>query len=123
MFCFGSLSKLLVCLVGAWQAVLALRQGCGHVPFRQSRLTTLLRDALGGNCETVLIVCAWCEDFFLDETVTSPAWVFSSVVVLSSITISTFSKKLSKRITVYNALSEKTLYDHCGQNCSANEDC
>lgn len=61
----------LISLVVAWQAVVALRQGCGHVPFRQSRLTTLLKDALGGNCKTVLIVCAWFEDFFLDETVFS----------------------------------------------------
>ncbi|CAM6104068.1 unnamed protein product [Calypogeia fissa] len=53
------------------QAVVALRQGCGHVPFRQSRLTTLLKDALGGNCKTVLIVCAWFEDFFLDETIST----------------------------------------------------
>ncbi|BBN03135.1 hypothetical protein MPTK1_2g21020 [Marchantia polymorpha subsp. ruderalis] len=53
------------------QAVFALRQGLGHVPFRQSRLTTLLKDALGGNCKTVLIVCAWAEDFFLDETISA----------------------------------------------------
>ncbi|KAL3687157.1 hypothetical protein R1sor_013466 [Riccia sorocarpa] len=53
------------------QAVYAVRQGTGHVPFRQSRLTTLLKDALGGNCKTVLIVCAWAEDFFLDETIST----------------------------------------------------
>ncbi|KAL2644756.1 hypothetical protein R1flu_012343 [Riccia fluitans] len=52
-------------------AVYALRQGTGHVPFRQSRLTTLLKDALGGNCKTVLIACAWAEDFFLDETIST----------------------------------------------------
>lgn len=52
------------------QAVYALRLGQEYVPFRQSRLTTLLKESLAGNCKTVLIVCAWPEDYFLDETVT-----------------------------------------------------
>lgn len=42
------------------QVVLALgdkkRQ---HVPFRQSTLTNLLKDSLGGNCRTVLVACVW----------------------------------------------------------------
>lgn len=49
------------------QAVLELRKGQGHVSFRQSRLTMLLKDALGGNSRTVLIVCAVQEHDFLDE--------------------------------------------------------
>lgn len=51
------------------QAVSELRKGQGHVSFRQSRLTMLLRDALSGNSKTVLIVCALQEHDFLDETV------------------------------------------------------
>lgn len=35
------------------QTVNALSKKDGHVPFRQSKLTSLLRDALGGNCKTV----------------------------------------------------------------------
>ena len=35
------------------QTVNALSRKEGHVPFRQSKLTSLLRDALGGNCKTV----------------------------------------------------------------------
>ncbi|MCO5570926.1 hypothetical protein L7F22_024656 [Adiantum nelumboides] len=53
------------------QAVSELRKGQGHVCFRQSRLTMLLRDALGGNSKTVLIVCALQEDEFLDETISA----------------------------------------------------
>lgn len=35
------------------QTVNALSKKDAHVPFRQSKLTSLLRDALGGNCKTV----------------------------------------------------------------------
>lgn len=38
------------------QTVNALSKKEGHVPFRQSKLTSLLRDALGGNCKTVRAV-------------------------------------------------------------------
>lgn len=30
-----------------------------HVPYRQSRLTNLLKDSLGGNCKTVMIANIW----------------------------------------------------------------
>ncbi|CAK9220135.1 unnamed protein product [Sphagnum troendelagicum] len=51
------------------QTVYALRLGQDYIPFRHSRLTTLLKESLGGNCKTVLVVCAWPEDYFLDETI------------------------------------------------------
>nr|AMS24232.1 kinesin 9A protein [Marsilea vestita] len=53
------------------QAVADLRRGQGHVSFRQSRLTMLLKDALGGNSRTVLIVCALQEHDSLDETISA----------------------------------------------------
>ncbi|KAG0619382.1 hypothetical protein M758_4G135700 [Ceratodon purpureus] len=53
------------------QTVYALRLGQGYVPFRQSKVTTLLKESLGGNCKTVLIVNCWPEEYFLDETVNS----------------------------------------------------
>uniref|UniRef100_A0A061SBX2 Kinesin-like protein n=1 Tax=Tetraselmis sp. GSL018 TaxID=582737 RepID=A0A061SBX2_9CHLO len=39
-----------------------------HVPFRQSKLTSVLRDALGGNCKTLMIANVWAEEAHLDET-------------------------------------------------------
>lgn len=51
------------------QVVLALgdkkRQ---HVPFRQSTLTNLLKDSLGGNCRTVLVACVWPAPAHADQT-------------------------------------------------------
>lgn len=42
------------------QVVLALSQSRrDHIPYRQSKLTYLLKDSLGGNCATLLIACVW----------------------------------------------------------------
>jgi hypothetical protein len=42
------------------QVVLALSQSKrDHIPFRQSKLTMLLKDSLGSSCHTLLIACIW----------------------------------------------------------------
>ena len=40
-----------------------------HVPFRQSKLTHVLKDSIGGNCNTVMIANIWGEAAQLEETV------------------------------------------------------
>jgi kinesin family protein 6/9 len=40
-----------------------------HVPYRQSRLTNLLKDSLGGNCRTTLIANVRCEPQHAEETI------------------------------------------------------
>ncbi len=57
-----SLSFLESCVVG-------ITQGLPHVPFRQSRLTYLLRDALSGRAHCLLLACVWCEQSHLSETI------------------------------------------------------
>jgi hypothetical protein len=42
-----------------------------HVPFRDSKLTRLLQDSLGGNCKTALIVTVGPSLRHLDETVST----------------------------------------------------
>ncbi|UPR05061.1 kinesin [Chloropicon primus] len=46
-------------------------QGNAFVPFRQSKLTSVLKDALGGNCKTVMIGNIWPEDRHLEETIST----------------------------------------------------
>ena len=53
------------------QTVNALSRGDAHVAFRQSKLTSVLRDALGGNCKTVMIACAWPDDAHSEETIST----------------------------------------------------
>ena len=42
-----------------------------HVPFRQSKMTHVLRDSLGGNCNTVLIGNIWGEKEHIEETIST----------------------------------------------------
>ena len=42
-----------------------------HVPYRQSKLTNILRDSLGGNCKTLMIANIWPEPTHLEETVST----------------------------------------------------
>ena len=52
------------------QCVIALTsKSKTHVPYRQSKLTNVLKDSLGGNCRTVMIACIWVEARHLEETI------------------------------------------------------
>eukprot|EP00798_Chlamydomonas_sp_ICE-L_P026444 gene26444-17543_t len=53
------------------QTVNALSKREAYVPFRQTKLTTLLRDALGGNCKTVMIANVWGEPRHMEETLST----------------------------------------------------
>ena len=44
---------------------------CTHVPYRDSKLTRLLQDSLGGNTKTVMIAAIGPADYNMDETVST----------------------------------------------------
>lgn len=44
------------------------QKGFNHIPYRDSKLTRLLKDALGGNCCTLLIACVSPADAHADES-------------------------------------------------------
>ena len=39
-----------------------------HVPYRNSKLTRLLKDSLGGNCRTIMIACVSASRTSYDDT-------------------------------------------------------
>lgn len=47
----------------------ALTDGKGHIPFRDSKLTLLLKDALGGNSKTTLVCTASKQLRHLEESI------------------------------------------------------
>lgn len=54
------------------QCVVALaRRGQSHIPYRQSKLTNILKDCLGANCHTVMLACMWGESSHLEETIST----------------------------------------------------
>ncbi|KAJ4941202.1 hypothetical protein JOQ06_027489 [Pogonophryne albipinna] len=36
----------------------ALAEGSAYVPYRDSKMTRILQDSLGGNCRTTMVICA-----------------------------------------------------------------
>mmetsp|Transcript_8117 Transcript_8117/g.15977 ORF Transcript_8117/g.15977 Transcript_8117/m.15977 type:complete len:608 (+) Transcript_8117:349-2172(+) len=54
------------------QVVIALSdRETGHVPYRQSKLTHMLKDSIGGNCKTLMIANIWPEVSHIEETIST----------------------------------------------------
>ena len=54
------------------QVVVALTtKSRSHIPYRQTKLTNILRDSLGGNCQTLMIACIWAEASHIEETIST----------------------------------------------------
>uniref|UniRef100_A0A6P7FC75 Osmotic avoidance abnormal protein 3-like n=1 Tax=Diabrotica virgifera virgifera TaxID=50390 RepID=A0A6P7FC75_DIAVI len=51
--------------------IISLAEGAKVVPYRDSKLTRLLSDSLGGNCHTLLIACVSMADCHADETIST----------------------------------------------------
>ncbi|KAF4124830.1 kinesin family member 18/19 [Geosmithia morbida] len=63
----ANINKSLLAL-GSCINALCDRRGRAHVPYRNSKLTRLLKFSLGGNCKTVMIVCVSPSSAHYDET-------------------------------------------------------
>lgn len=53
----------------------ALSEGKPHIPYRNSKLTQLLEESLGGNCKTTLVCTASRLSQHLEESVNSLRFV------------------------------------------------
>jgi len=54
------------------QVVVALAEkNRDHIPYRQSKLTNLLKDSIGGFCKTLMIANVWPEEAHLEETIST----------------------------------------------------
>lgn len=74
------------------QCVIALTQPeRGHIPYRQSKLTNILKDSLGGNCRTVLIANIWGEARHIEETISTLRFASRMMRVKSTASTNIFS--------------------------------
>ena len=69
-----------------------------HIPFRDSSLTKLLKNALGGNCKTTLVVCVSSECRYKEET-------------LSTLRFATRAACITCQPVVNKVLDAQALYD------------
>ncbi|NXA44627.1 KIF9 protein, partial [Nothocercus julius] len=76
-----------------------------HIPFRQSKLTHVLKDSLGGNCNTVLVANICGEAVHVDETLSSlrfatrMKWITTEPVVNETCDMRWMVKTLEKEIS------------------------
>jgi kinesin family protein 6/9 len=92
------------------QVVLALgTTSRNHVPFRQSKLTNILKDALGGNSRTTMVANVWPEERHLDESVGTLRFATRMMKLQADATVNvsldpqTHIKQLQRQITELKA--------------------
>ena len=53
------------------QVIISLSEKKGHIPYRNSLMTSVLRDSLGGNCMTSMVATCSVEIRNIDESITT----------------------------------------------------
>lgn len=83
------------------QVIIALQEaGKGkraHIPYRNSMMTSVLRDSLGGNCKTTMIATLAIEDVLIDESISTCR--FAKRVALIS-NIATLNEEVDPRLMI-----------------------
>ncbi|KAL4442793.1 hypothetical protein ABPG74_010682 [Tetrahymena malaccensis] len=70
------------------QVVVALNEKQrDHIPYRQSKLTNLLKDSIGGNSKTIMIANIWPEADHLEETISTLKFATRMMKVANEATI------------------------------------
>jgi kinesin family member 6/9 len=70
------------------QVIVALAEkGRSHVPYRNSMMTSVLRDSLGGNCMTTMIATLSCEASNIEETVSTCRFAQRVALIKNQVTV------------------------------------
>uniref|UniRef100_A0A3Q4N8L4 Kinesin-like protein n=1 Tax=Neolamprologus brichardi TaxID=32507 RepID=A0A3Q4N8L4_NEOBR len=93
----------------------ALAEGTAYIPYRDSKMTRILQDSLGGNCRTTIVICCSPSSFNEAETKTtlmfgqrSVATTLENVIINIRFTAKFFSggkQKLTVNIELTNELN------------------
>lgn len=65
----GHINKSLFALSNVISALADTKKRGGHIPYRDSKLTHLLKDSLGGDGRTLMLACCSPSSHHLDETI------------------------------------------------------
>ena len=70
------------------QVVIALSErGRDHVPYRQSKLTYMLKDSIGGNSKTLMVANIWPEPDHMEETISTLRFATRMMRVANEVSI------------------------------------
>lgn len=72
-------------LLALGNCINSLADGQRHVPYRDSKLTRLLKDSLGGNCQTVMIANVSPSSLSLDDTYNTLKYAARAKTIKSTI--------------------------------------
>ena len=100
-------------------------KGNDHIPYRQSKLTHLLKDSIGGNCRTVMIATVWPEEPYIHETLSTLNFAKRMMNVVNEATVNIQLdtaallkkyakeiKELKQELAMHNTLSNRNVnYD------------
>jgi kinesin family protein 18/19 len=87
-----------------------------HVPYRNSKLTRLLKFSLGGNCKTVMIVCVSPSSAHFDETQNTLRYANRAKNIQTKVTrnvynvnrhVKDFLKKIDEQLAMINELKQQ----------------
>jgi hypothetical protein len=75
----------------------ALSEGSAHIPYRDSKLTRILQDSLGGNSKTVLIVAISPSSYNGSETVSTLRFAMRAKTIENKVTVNGHKGDVSTR--------------------------
>src|SRR6201996_8044225 len=111
----ANINKSLLALGGCINALCDPRKR-NHVPYRNSKLTRLLKFSLGGNCKTVMIVCVSPSSAHFDETQNTLRYANSAKNIKTKVTrnvfnvnrhVKDFLKKIDEQMALINELKQQ----------------
>lgn len=92
-----------------------------HVPYRQSKLTHMLKDSLGGNCKTTMVANIWPEAKMLEETTSTLRFATRMMRVSNEATVNVHLdpqllvrkyerqiKELKQELAMHNTLANRS---------------
>ena len=102
----------------------ALTHKAEHIPYRDSKLTRLLKESLGGNYKTSLIVTCSPHSYNLDEVVSSLLFAkrVKTIKNVVKVNIKYSYEELQKMVYLLNAKLKKALNGEIDENANDNED-
>lgn len=131
----ANINKSLLALGSCINALCDRRQKA-HVPYRNSKLTRLLKFSLGGNCKTVMIVCVSPSSAHFDETQNTLRYANRAKNIQTKVTrnvfnvnrhVKDFLVKIDEQMALINELraqqkdSEKTAFAKFRKQCERRE--